>query len=53
MITTLYCILEEGHLGFHIEPALPLVAEEDEDTQGLPDLCDPFKWPRLEMFWFI
>ena len=36
------------YLGFHIEPSLPLVAEEDEDTQRLPNLCDPFKWPRLK-----
>ena len=40
----MYC----NYLGFHIKPSLPLVAEEDEDTQGLPDLGDPFKWSCLK-----
>ena len=43
--------LQRTYLGFHIEPSLPLVAEEDEDTQGLPDLRDPFKWPCLQNIW--
>ena len=43
----MYC----NYLGFHIKPSLPLVAEEDEDTQGLPDLRDPFKWPCLQNIW--
>ena len=44
-----FAILRRVYLCFHIESPFPLIAEEDEDTQRLPNLCDSFKWPRLRI----
>ena len=44
-----FAFFRRVYLCFHIESPFPLIAEEDEDTQRLPDLCDSFKWPRLRI----